>query len=84
MKYAVRIQICCGYTLMAEAIVASIEEADRVWAAFTNTKYRARKKYGGAVISRADLPRTWDVPVGGTITPESCIWNRKIDNVQKR
>lgn len=27
-------------------------------------------RLGGVVIQRADLPRTWDVPVGSVINPE--------------
>lgn len=64
---ATRIQMTLGYTLQAEVICESLDEADRIWHRFVNLKYKRNLPCGGAVIQRADLPRTWDIPVGSEI-----------------
>jgi hypothetical protein len=62
----VRIQIAVYDVLTAEVIVEG-HMAERTWAAYTRAKYRADKPAGCAVLSRADLPRQWDVPVGHAV-----------------
>lgn len=62
-----RIQVAVRNVLVAEWVVANYTEANEQWAAWTCLRYRRQKPLGGATISRADLPRYWNVPVGTEI-----------------
>jgi hypothetical protein len=59
-----RVQICRGGLLFAEAIVEP-EMVD------TFSPHNVFARLGGVVIQRADRPRTWDVPVGSPIAGAS-------------
>jgi hypothetical protein len=65
-EMAVRIQITLYNKLIAEAVVETYAEANKLWSAFAVTKYRKGKRFGGAVISDSKH-RHWNVPVGGLI-----------------
>lgn len=66
-KMPVRIQITCYSQLVAEAVLESSAEADKLWARWASAKYRVGKPIGGAAIQRADLPRIWGCRVGERI-----------------
>ena len=66
-KLPIRIQFTCYHTLVAECIVQGTTEADRVYAAYVNLKYKLGKPMGGACSCRADIKRTWNIPVGSEI-----------------
>jgi hypothetical protein len=66
-EYPVRIQIACHHVLVAEVIVKSHHEADRLMRDWSNLRYKRNKPMGGACIQRADIKRLWDIPVGSTI-----------------
>lgn len=82
-RYAVRMQIVRGNTLVAEAIFESAfagggtwdTPAGSVFADYAMACYRKGLPFGGAVIQRADLPRTWDVPVGAPVDPAYAFAN---------
>jgi hypothetical protein len=62
-----RIQVTVGYTLVAEAVLETAEEAHATAVRYLNLRNRRGLPMGGCGTQRADLPRYWDVPVGGTI-----------------
>jgi hypothetical protein len=72
-KPAMRMQVALSGVLQAEVIVEydmlgnAFTKGGGLWERFTMAKWRAGQPCGGAVICRADLPRQWDVPVGGEI-----------------
>jgi hypothetical protein len=75
-KPAMRMQVALttpdGSFLQAEVVgefdaFDTFQKAGGYRERFANAKYRAGKPCGGVVIQRADLPRVWDVPVGGRI-----------------
>jgi hypothetical protein len=63
----IRVQFACYGVLVAEVIVQGVKEAGRVTNRLFNQKYAKGLPMGSSVTSRADLPRTWDVPVGSAI-----------------
>jgi len=65
--WAIRIQFVCNDKLIAEVIVESMKEADKVVAAYFNRRYDKHKPMGGAAIRLASIKRHWDIPVGATI-----------------
>ena len=65
---AIRLQVTAYGVLIAEAIFETYDEADRAYAYLTTAKWVTQRPCGGAVLCRADLPRTWDVPVGSLIS----------------
>lgn len=74
-KLPIRIQFTCYSVLVAECIVQGTSEADRVYAAYVNLKYKLGKPMGGACHYRADIKRLWDLPVGAEI-PDDYIKNQ--------
>lgn len=61
-----------GSFLVAEVVgefemFSAFQKGGGYWERYANAKYRAGQPCGGAVIHRADKPRTWDVPVGSRI-----------------
>lgn len=64
--YLCRLEVCVGYTKMLEAVVPAGMDRD-LWHTWCDIRYRRGLPMGGAVMHRADQPRAWDVPVGGTI-----------------
>ena len=64
---AIRVEIALGHVKTHEFVVETPAEARRVLAALANRYWRDGRRLGGAVERRADLPRTWPVPVGAVI-----------------
>jgi hypothetical protein len=66
---ACRMQVADGDVLIAEVVgeFDAFGPFGGYWQRFAAAKHRAGKSCGGAVTKRADLPRTWDVPVGSRI-----------------
>jgi len=64
---AVRIQISLYGRLVAEAVVESLAEADKLWSKYAIAKYNKGMSIGGAAISNYNSSRFWNVPVGGKI-----------------
>ena len=76
-KPAMRMQVALttpeGSFLQAEVVAEwtafnSFQPGGGLWERFVTAKVKAGQRVGGAVIHRADLPRVWDVPVGGRIS----------------
>lgn len=63
---AMRVQVALYGVLQAEVVV-EFEDARNLFEKFSMAKWRAGLECGGAVIQRADKPRTWNVPVGSKI-----------------
>lgn len=63
-RLPMRVQVCRYGVLFAEAIV-------ELHMVSTFSPHNVFARLGGVVIQRADLPRTWDVPVGCQIAPVS-------------
>lgn len=66
-----RIQFAVFNVLMAEVIVQNDRIADTTWAKWANLRYKRKEPMGCCSISRADMPRLWDVPVGSIIPPST-------------
>ena len=64
---AIRIQISLHGRLVAEAVVESLFEADRLWSAYAVSKYKKGMPIGGATVSNSNSSRFWNVPVGEKI-----------------
>lgn len=60
-RLPMRVQVCRGGVLFGEAIV-------ELHMVSTFSPHNVFGRLGGVVIQRADLPRTWDVRVGGEIS----------------
>jgi hypothetical protein len=63
-----RLQIVQSNTLVAEVVVESFREAERLREYYVAARYRANKSMGCSTISSADISRFWNVPVGSVIT----------------
>lgn len=63
----VRIQFAFGNRLQAEVIVDSLNTAIEVSSDFATAKYRKGSSAGSTVIRLAEIPRVWNVPIGGVI-----------------
>ena len=68
----VRVQIVVGDTLVAEAVVeqhmmGAFQPGGGLWERWARLRHTIGKPIGGAVSQRADLPRTFDVPVGTSV-----------------
>lgn len=63
-----RIQFVVDNILQAEAIVETFDEAERIYHALINLKWKRNKPFGiGSVTQLANKPRTYDVLVGTEI-----------------
>ena len=71
-RLPVRIQIAVGSRLVAEAIVEqhmldAFQPGGGVFERWARLRYARGEEIGCSVSARADLPRTWNVPVGSEI-----------------
>lgn len=64
---AIRLQVALYDRLQMEVIVESLDEATRIYAAWSSLKSARGLPWGGAASRDTRFPRTWDVPVGSHI-----------------
>ena len=64
--FPLRVQVAVGGVLVAEW-VAPCTAAHETLTAYLRRRHAAGLPLGGSLAQRADLPRVWDVPVGGRI-----------------
>ena len=64
MNKGIRLQIVCYEKLIAEVIVETSAEANKLWSKYACEKYRKGLPLGAAIQQRADLPRAINVRVG--------------------
>jgi hypothetical protein len=63
-----RLQIVQSDTLVAEVIVESFREAERVRECYVAARYKLNLPMGCSVIGSTNSSRLWNVPVGSVIT----------------
>lgn len=80
MRLQVALTTAAGSFLQTE-VIAEFDAFDQfqkdgdIRARYALAKHRKGLSTGGMVLQRADLPRTWDVPVGSRIeTPPTPTW----------
>jgi hypothetical protein len=63
-----RLQIAMYDTLVAEVVVETFREAERIRDAYVNRRHRQHLPLGCSCISAADSSRFWNVPLHSLIT----------------
>jgi len=63
-----RIQIVRYYKLVAEAVVETPAEADKLWSRYANLRYQRGLDIGGAIITDDNFPKQFNVRVGEYVT----------------
>ena len=63
-----RIQIVRYYRLIAEAVVETPAEADKLWGRYAMLRYQKGLDIGGAIIKDDNYPKEFDVKVGSYVT----------------
>jgi hypothetical protein len=63
-----RIQIVRYYRLVAEAVVETPAEANKLWSRYAALKYQRGLDIGGAIMTDDNHPKEFDVRVGSYVT----------------
>lgn len=64
-----RLQIVCNGRLIAEVIAENSHEVENIWSKWVTLRLKKDSPVGGSMISRADIPRYWNIPVGSFVGP---------------
>lgn len=81
-----RLQVTTGDRLTAE-VIGEWDAMETLSAQLSRAKDDAGQPMGGSMLSRADLPRYWDVPVGARVdgqpdapsAPQACFCGGALD-----